>query len=95
MFRFCLAFLAFCGPAYAGDPIKVLFSVEDPRLIAGIEYARDLYNASACPVAQRTSENPCKPLSSEDYIFFVARSAIESYAASAERVAKLNAAGIE
>lgn len=95
MFRVCLAFLAFCGPAYAGEPIKVLFSVEDPRLISGIEYARDLYNATACPELQRTSETPCKPLSSEDYIFFVAKSAIESYAAQAERAAKLKAAGIE
>ena len=87
MFRFCVLFLASCAPALAADPIKVMFAIEDPKLIAGVEYARDQYNATLPADAPK--------LSSEDYIFFVARSAVESYAAQAERSAKLKAAGLE
>lgn len=66
--------------------ITVTLEVTDPRLIAGIEYARDLKNAA---LAEGET-----PLTSEEYILFVAASAVESYAEQAERPAKLAAAGL-
>lgn len=66
--------------------IEVTLSVTDPRLIAGVEYARDMKNA-----AMLEGETP---LTSEEYILFVAGSAVASYAEQAERAAKLEVAGL-
>lgn len=66
--------------------ITVTLEVTDPRLIAGVEYARDMKNAS---LAEGET-----PLTSENYILFVAGSAVQSYADQAERAAKLEAAGL-
>ena len=66
--------------------IEVALSVTDPRLIAGVECARDLKN--------ETLGEDETPLTSEDYILFVAASAVESYAEQAERAAKLATAGL-
>ena len=66
--------------------ITVTFEITDPRLIAGVEYARDQKNATL-PEGET-------PLTSEGYILFVAASAVKSYADQAERAAKLEAAGL-
>lgn len=66
--------------------ITVTLEVTDPRLISGVEYARDLKNATL-PEGET-------PLTSEGYILFVAASAVQSYADQAERAAKLEAAGL-
>lgn len=84
------------------DEINVELSITDPRLIAGLEYARDLYNASLPPLTPASTdaegnavpEVPAVGLTSEEYILFVAGSAVESYAQQAERAAKLAAAGL-
>jgi len=98
-----LPLILIAGSAFA-DPIKVTLFVDDPRLVAGVEYARDLYNKTTCPEGSSKillTVNPpiekevCKPLTSEEYILFVAKSAVESYATQAERAAKLKEAGIE
>ena len=52
--------------------ISVQLTIENPTLIAGVEHARDLYNA--------TLPEDTKPLTSEDYIMFIAKSAVVSYA---------------
>jgi hypothetical protein len=84
--------------------IKVEIIIDDPAQIAGVEYARDLYNKTSCPESSSKillTVNPpiekevCKLLTSEEYILFVAKSAVESYATQAERAAKLKEAGIE
>ena len=72
--------------------ITVTLEVTDPRLIAGVEYARDMKNASMPAPAE--GEDAPAPLTSEEYILFVAGSAVESYAEQAERAAKLAAAGL-
>lgn len=66
--------------------IKVTLEVTDPRLIAGVEYARDQKN--------ETLAEGETPLTSEEYILFVAASAVASYAEQAERAAKLALAGL-
>jgi hypothetical protein len=66
--------------------IKVEIIIDEPAQIAGVEYARDLYNDT------RPDE---KPLSSEDYITFVMQSAADSYAQQADRAARMKEAGIE
>jgi hypothetical protein len=66
--------------------IKVEIIIDEPAQIAGVEYARDLYNDT------RPDE---KPLSSEDYITFVMLSAADSYAQQADRAARMKEAGIE
>lgn len=60
--------------------INVTLSITDPALVAGVEFARDLYNE------QNKSQ---KPLTSEDYILFIASSAAASYAAQAATTKKL------
>ena len=73
------------GGADAASPVAQTLSVTDPALVAGVEFARDLYNE------QNKSQ---KPLSSEEYILFVASSAAASYATQANETAKLASIGI-
>lgn len=52
---------------------KIIFPetiIEDPAKVAGVEHARDLYNAS------RPGE---KPITSGEYLGFIAMSAVASY----------------
>ena len=65
--------------------IKVEIIIDDPAQIAGIEYARDLYNKG------RPDD---KPISSEEYITFVMRSAADSYAQQADRATRMKEAGL-
>ena len=58
--------------------------IEDAGKVAGVEHARDLYNAS----------NPSqKPLTASEYLQFVALSAVTSYAGVKERHDKLVSIG--
>ncbi len=66
--------------------IRVELVVDDPRLIVGVEFARDQYNASLPEGALA--------LTSEQYIRFVAQSAVQSYAMQAERYQKMKEAGL-
>lgn len=66
--------------------ITVTLKVTDPRLIAGVEYARNLKN--------ETLGEDETPLTNAEYITFVFDSSIESYAQQAERAATLAAAGL-
>lgn len=66
--------------------IKVELTVEDPKYIAGVEYARDEFN--------KTLPEEATPLTSEEYILMVARSAVKSYADQAERAEKLRQVGL-
>lgn len=58
--------------------------IEDPAKIAGIEHARDIYNAA----------NPSqKPLNASEYLQFVALSAVASYADAKARHDRLVSIG--
>lgn len=58
--------------------------VEDPAKVAGVEHARDLYNAA----------NPSqKPLTASEYLQFIAISAVTSYATAKERHDRLVSIG--
>jgi len=66
--------------------IKVELTVDTDRRVAGVEYARALYNR----------DNPDNPIeTNEAYIMFVAVSAADSWADMAERAVKMKAAGLE
>lgn len=78
------------------DPITISLTISDPVLIAGVEYARDLYNA-ALPEVQATNDDGTpktdangapvyvspKPgaLDSAGYVTHVGAMAVRSYAA--------------
>lgn len=66
--------------------ITVTLKITDPRLIAGVEYARDQKNAAM--------EEDEAPLTSEGYIQFVMASALADWANQSEHAAKLAAAGL-
>ena len=66
-------------------PIKIEIIIDDPAQIAGVEYARDLYNLN---------HPDDTPLSSEEYITFVMRSAADSYAQQADRATRMKEAGL-
>ena len=58
--------------------------IEDPAKVAGVEHARDLYNAS----------NPSqKPLTASEYLQFIAISAVSSYADAKSRHDRLVSIG--
>lgn len=58
--------------------------IEDAAKVAGVEYARDLYNAA----------NPAqKPLTASEYLQFIAISAVTSYATAKERHDRLVSIG--
>ena len=58
--------------------------IEDPAKIAGVEHARDLYNAA----------NPSqKPLTASEYLQFIAISAVTSYAEAKTRHDRLVSIG--
>ena len=65
--------------------INVTLSITDPALVAGVEFARDLHNEQ---------NKDQKPLSSEEYVLFVASSAAMSYALQATETAKLASVGV-
>ena len=58
--------------------------IEDPAKVAGVEHARDLYNAA----------NPSqKPLTASEYLQFIAISAVSSYAEAKARHDRLVSIG--
>lgn len=58
--------------------------IKDAAKVAGVEYARDLYNAA----------NPSrKPLTASEYLQFIAISAVTSYADAKERHDRLVSIG--
>ncbi|MBI1867725.1 MAG: hypothetical protein HYS06_05465 [Methylocystis sp.] len=77
------------------DPIVVNFTIADPALIAGVVFARDLYNALLPDVQDKNADGSPKvdadnkpvyvapkpgALGSAEYIMFVGSRAIQSYA---------------
>jgi len=74
--------------------IKVELVVDTPERIAGVEYARDLYNSNL-PKPEEGSDAPVvAPLTSEEYIMFVLASAADSWATQADRAARMKQAGL-
>lgn len=57
--------------------VFVSLTVTDPVLIAGIEFARDLYNAG---MSETQAAEGKSALTSEEYVTFVGREAVKSYA---------------
>lgn len=85
-----------------GDPIAVNFNVSNPLLIAGVEYACDLFNSHMPPVQATTEEGEPevdldgKPvyvtphpnaLEPAAYVRFVGLDAMKSYARQQARAA--------
>lgn len=77
MFFICLSFITTLAPAMAET---FTFTTSDPSLLAGVEYAREMYCASL-PQDDPNNPVPCPTPDVQSYWAFVASRAFQSYAA--------------
>jgi len=74
--------------------IKVELVIDTPERIAGVEYARDLYNSSLPKPEKGSDVLVAALLTSEEYVQFVLSRAADSWAAQADRAARMKEAGL-
>ena len=74
--------------------IKIELVLDTPERIAGADYACGLYNENNPKNQNAEDAEKAKPLTREEYVQFVLSRAADSWAAQADRAARMKEAGL-